>query len=331
MDKIRIKEGILYYYMTNNGFLLFFINLWFNYHIAIITAFIAFVITIFILDKFKFSDVKFIKYLQYSVLGILFLYIYINYLSQTVYSTNGDDPIVSTTVTFSKEGLEHVGDGIRTVGSNIGLGATVGGTAGAVAAVIKSAPIPPVQKVAAVLVGAVVGGAIHVGVTAINTGKKNKISESSNIDLQSDLGVKTESSSKYVANSPLEANELLTSNTNYVEDLLYSMLILNTCTLILFLLFLLSLINKFILMNNINLTFMDKIFSKSYSEKLNNFILYFYKLFGSTNNIYSIFLIILILVSCLSSIYFIYELIDNFEQFSRDYLDFLNKLPPSYY
>lgn len=84
-------------------------------------------------------------------------------------------------------------------------------------------------------------------------------------------------------------------------------------------------------MNNINLTFMDKIFSKSYSEKLNNFILYFYKLFGSTNNIYSIFLIILILVSCLSSIYFIYELIDNFEQFSRDYLDFLNKLPPSYY
>ena len=159
--------------------------------------------------------------------------------------------------------------------------------------------------------------------------KKKKIPESS--EIKSDLDTKIPSSPKYDAYSSLEVNEILSSNSNYVEDLLYSMLILNTCTLLLFLLFLLSLINKFILMNNINLTFMDKIFSKSYSEKLNNFILYFYKLFGSTNNIYSIFLIILILVSCLSSIYFIYELIDNFEQFSRDYLDFLNKLPPSYY
>lgn len=304
--------------MTNNGFLFFFTNLWLNYHVAIITAFITFIFMIFILDKFKFSDVKFLRYLQYSALGILFFYIYINFLTQTTYSTNGEDPIVSTTVVFSKEGLKHVGDGLMSVGSNIGLGATVGGTAGAVAAVIKSAPIPPAQKVVAVLIGATVGGAIHMGVTAINTGKKNKISGSS------DLATETTSSSKYDASSPLEVNELLLNNSNYVEDLLNSILILNICTLLLFLLFLLSLINKVILTKGINLSFINKILPKSYSNKLSNFILYFYKFFGSTNKIYSIFLIIFILLSCLGSIYFVYELISNFEQFSKDYLNFIN-------
>ena len=174
MDKIRIKEEIFLYMMTNNGFFIFFTNLWFNYNVAIIVAFITFLTMIFILDNFKFSDIKFIRLLQYSMLGILFFYIYINYLTQTIYTTEGNDPTVSTTVVASKEGLKHIGDGLMSVGSNIGLGATVGGTAGAVASVIKSAPIPPVQKVGAVLIGAVAGGAIHVGVTSINTGKKKK-------------------------------------------------------------------------------------------------------------------------------------------------------------
>lgn len=304
-------------------------NLFNNYSLAIIIAFITFVFITLILDNFKFSNVKFIRLVQYFVLGFLFLYLYFKFFSlPTVYAaekTSPIDPVLSTKIdiNITKDAENHLGDGLITIGSNIGLGATVGATAGAVASVVKTAPISPVQKVGAVLLGATVGASIHVGATAINRGRKNNNESSTNNNnlLTSDIP-----SPKYDINSPLESNEILSSN--YVEDLLYSLLSLNICTLLLFLLFLLSLINKLILVKGINLNFLDaggRILPKIYRERIKSFIFSIYNLSSKTNTIYSVYLIIVLFISCLGSIYFTYELINNFEEFSRDYLNFINK------
>jgi hypothetical protein len=301
-------------------------NLLNNYSLAIIIAFITFVFTTLILDNFKFSNVKFIRLVKYFVLGFLFLYLYFKFFSlPSVYAaekTPPIDPVLSTKIdiNITKDAVNHLGDGLITIGSNIGLGATVGATAGAVASVVKTAPISPVQKVGAVLLGATVGASIHVGATAINRGRKNNNESSTNNNnlLTSDIP-----SPKYDINSPLESNEILTSN--YVEDLLYSLLSLNICTLLLFLLFLLSLINKLILVKGINLNFLDKILPEIYRERIKSFISSIYNLSSKTSTIYSVYLIIVLFISCLGSIYFSYELINNFEEFSRDYLYFINK------
>ena len=100
---------------------------------------------------------------------------------------------------------------------------------------------------------------------------------------------------------------------------------LNICTLLLFLLFLLSLISRLLIINGTYFKFIDKILPITYSDKIKKFFISIYGMFSKTNNIYSIFLIIVLLISCLGSIYLINELIINFEVFSKDYLDFINK------
>lgn len=298
----------------------YFGDLWDNYSLAVITAFIVFLFMTLILDGLKFSDVKFLRYVQYFMLSSLFLYLYINFFSLPIIYAAEKDPALSAEMKITKESIDRLSDSIKSVGSNIGLGVTVGGLSAATATALKGTAMPPVQKVGAILVSGVVAASIHVGVTAINRGKKNEESPASDNSL-SNHNV----DSNFNINSPLELNETLSSNSNYVEDLLYSILSLNICTLLLFLFFLLSLISRLLIINGINLNFIDKILPITYSDKIKKFFISIYGMFSKTNNIYSIFLIIFLLISCLGSIIFTYELINNFEVFSKDYLDFINK------
>jgi len=303
-------------------FLTLVADLFNNYSLVIITAFITFVFITLVLDNFQFSDVKFIRYIQYFVLGFLSIYLYLKFFCLSVSCVYEErppvDPVLSTKIdiNITRDAVSYLGDGLLTIGSNIGLGATVGATAGAVASVLKTAPIPPVQKVGAVLFGAALGAGIHVGTTAINrVGNSSKESSTNN----NSLLTSDAPSPKYDINSPLESNEILPSNC--AEDLLYSILTLNICTLFLFLLFLLSLISKLILVKGINLEFFDKILPPIYSKRIKSFIIPIYSLSSRTNAIYSVYLIIVILISCLGSIYFTCGLINNFEAFARAYLN----------
>jgi hypothetical protein len=271
-----------------------------SFYLVIITTFITFLSITFILDGFKISDVKIIRYSQYFVLCLISLYLYFKFFSlPSVYASEKTppiDPVLSNVnIKITKDAVGSISDGLVTIGSNNRLGATVGATAAAVASVIKTAPIPPIQKVGYV----------------------------SNIQLFK-LLLSNPSSSAGI-NSPLELNESLLSNSNYVEDLLYSMLTLNVCTLLLFIFFLLSMINKIIFLNGINSNFIDKILPAVYSEKVKSIILSTYKFYSKSNMIYIVFLIIVILISSLASIYFNYELINNFEQISKDYLSFISR------
>lgn len=87
---------------------------------------------------------------------------------------------------------------------------------------------------------------------------------------------------------------------------MYSLLTLNVCTLLLFILFILSLINKLLLVKGLNLKIIDKILPFIKSEKLKGFIDSAYQFSDKVNIFYSIFIIIFIFISSLASIYFIY-------------------------
>jgi hypothetical protein len=90
----------------------------YNWTIVLISSLITFLSLTFILDGFKFSDIKLIRYSQYSMFGCILIGLYIFFIAVPIYCTGNDpnDEIVSTTINMSKEGLTIVGEGLKSLG-----------------------------------------------------------------------------------------------------------------------------------------------------------------------------------------------------------------------
>ena len=84
----------------------YFGDLWNNYSLGIITAFIVFLFITFILDNLKLSDDKFLRLIQDFMLGFLFFYLYFKFFSlSSVYTAEkplSSDPVLSTNVNINK-------------------------------------------------------------------------------------------------------------------------------------------------------------------------------------------------------------------------------------
>ena len=117
----------------------------------------AFIISFILLylNDFKLSKISIIKYIQmFSFISapfVLFFYAYnisinidiINYVKD---NDNNINLHGHAHISLSKEAGKTKGQGLSTVGSEVGLGATMVGVAGAVAKVITKSSLPPVQK-----------------------------------------------------------------------------------------------------------------------------------------------------------------------------------------
>ena len=107
---------------------------------------------------------------------------YVYYLPNTlladmVYSIKDKDSInLHGHVTVDKEAGKAIGQGINTIGSNLGLGATMAGIATAVGKTIAKSSIPPVQKAGIIVGASMIGGLFHSNITTVN---RNKIMEQS--------------------------------------------------------------------------------------------------------------------------------------------------------
>jgi hypothetical protein len=84
---------------------------------------------------------------------------------------------------MTKEAATEISIGISKVGSQLGLGASIVGIAGAVGKSIIKSSIPPVQKAAIIVGSGLLGGLIHSGISHINRTStlENMIRNSNNI------------------------------------------------------------------------------------------------------------------------------------------------------
>lgn len=114
-------------------------------------------LTLFYLDDFKLSDIKVIKLIQifsFVYISILFLYCMFNMSNVSLYdiisymTDNKDNKDINLHghVSVNTEAAKELSKGLQTIGSNLGLGATIAGVAAAVSKTLAKAPLPPIQK-----------------------------------------------------------------------------------------------------------------------------------------------------------------------------------------
>jgi hypothetical protein len=125
-------------------------------------------------------------------------------------------------VSISSEAAKELSKGLQTIGSNLGLGATIAGVSAAVSKAIAKTPLPPVQKAGIVLGSALIGGLTHSTISEINMNRiiRGNIKNNNLTNFNSSSNVNNTNINKFIdesiSSSPLE--NLLTNLelTNYI-------------------------------------------------------------------------------------------------------------------
>jgi hypothetical protein len=103
------------------------------------------------------------------MLFLLIVTICITYSLQDIICFAKDNPVnLHGHVTMNEGAGKYIGQGLNTIGSNIGLGASMAGIASAVSKGIAKSSMPPLQKAGIIMAGAVSGGFAHSIITTVN-------------------------------------------------------------------------------------------------------------------------------------------------------------------
>jgi hypothetical protein len=311
----------------------------------------SFLIITFLLDNREFSKNRIICILQktlfiFILLFLLFVilnFFYLNYFNsiecmsdrsitdiinsdsinnnlKTISDKSNNELSVNGNLTgilnLSKEAGQEIAKGINSGVSNLGLGASIGGTAAAAAKIASGSPL---QKLAIVTLGAATGGIIHVAATSTNRAISETIlNNKSNLENSSPI-------SPISPSSIYESNFFDSLSNNPVESLILSIQYLQLISLSLIFLLIVLLLFKYIANKNFEFKFINKIFSHPYNSKIIFIFQKLIKIWSTSSIINIILIIILLLINMFASIYYMGILINNFEDFCTLYLKYINK------
>lgn len=273
---------------------------------------------LFYLDDFKLSNSNIIKCLQiFSFICIpLYLMYNIYYIDSVIniidYIKDDNDINLHGHVSLDKEAGKAIGEGLNTIGSNIGLGATVAGLGGAVAKGIAKASLPPMQKAGIIIAGGVIGGIIHVAASTINR--------------NASMATYSKSSASKTSDNVRNFIDLSSSdNTSPLEILLECLNILSLISLFLLIILSLQLFYKFFINDKPQLKWIEVIFPSIYIEKVKLLVYKVIKLNKNMSMIYIIMIIILLIISMFTLSYISLELINNLEKYVNVYIEHFKK------
>ena len=226
----------------------------------ILSSLFTFSFVLLCLDDFKFSKNYYIKYMQiFSFISIplyltYLLYNIINIIDIANYVNDKDNNNINpdidfnTTVSIGKDAATELAKGMQTIGSQIGLGASIVGIGTAVGKGIAKSAMPPLQKAGIIVGSSLITGLGHSVISNIN---RNKVLES-NISTK---GVNTTSS-----NSSTSTNDVFnkfiddTTLSSPLQNLLFDIQALNYICLSLVIILIIQILFKFYLKDNINLS-----------------------------------------------------------------------------
>lgn len=299
-----------------------------------------FLLTLFMLDEFKFllrTKNKNIKYLQIVVFSLFIFYLFYwfyhqNPLGLPILNLNPEDLknktdiVLKGKVVLDRKAAAEVAEGISSLVApltNVGFAATVGALAGSVTkGVAKTSSIQKAGVILKIMAGGLVGAVLHVGGSAINAQThaaarlkqpSNNTENLSNINTTSDL-LKNPEIKKFMG-SGLEFNTPL-------EILLWCINTLSKISLILIVIIIVQITFRYFITDQSKLNFIDNFMAlvgaaPSTSNKIKSSVIKLINLNKSVNLIYLVLAIIILLVSTLGIIYFSLELSNNI----NDYVD----------
>ena len=260
-------------------------------------------ISLFYLNDFQLSNNLVIRYIQ--ILSFVFVPMYVIYnlyyissIFDIVYYIKNDSNIdLHGHISIDKEAGKSISNGLNTIGSNIGLGATVAGLATAVAKGIAKTSMPPIQKAGVIIGAGIIGGLFHSKISTIN--RNNIMQENSNFNIVNSvntdiLSTKQEAKQNIANNISSTINKFVndTTSSSPLEDLLSNIEITNYVCISLIIILVIQIIFKFYLFENVklNLSFLLGVRS-------NNILEYYLNKIISLNKKMSIIYIWLILIT----------------------------------
>jgi hypothetical protein len=223
------------------------------------------------LDDFKLSNVKFIKYIQIcSLIGIPLYTIYYICNTSCIFISdiilygkdNSNDVNRHGHVSLNTETGKALGQGINTIGSNIGLGATMAGIATAVGNTIAKSSMPPLQKVGVILGASMIAGLFHSKITTIN---RNKIMEENKNSIINSINTNNST------NDPNISKFIEDSQSSPLQDLLLNLEMTTNVCIAMLILLMIQILFKIHFKDNIKLD-LSKILGDKYNNTLEYYI-----------------------------------------------------------
>lgn len=184
-------------------------------------------LTLFYLDDFKLSEVKFLKIIQIFSFVCIPIYLLCNLYNESniclsdivSYATdNKDDKNINLHghVSVTAEAGKAIGQGLQTIGSNIGLGGTIAGVATAVGKAVTKSGMPPVQKAGLIISSGIAAGVAHSVISSANKSAVTAENTTTSAESSTNIGSQVQKLISDSHISPLQ--ELLSSGElmNYV-------------------------------------------------------------------------------------------------------------------
>jgi hypothetical protein len=310
-------------------------------NIFLLVFFFSFILAY--LDNFRLSHISIIRYVQIisfiSAPFIILLSAYDNIIFIDLINNIKDND--SNTINLhghghiivDKEASKAIGQGLNTIGSQIGLGASIVGVGGAVGKAIAKSSLPPVQKAGVIVGGALISGFGHSVITAVN---RNTISANSANIVATATSVTSNtaatSSAATSTGATISSGDIIShiskftddSNISPMQELLFDIYGINATCLSLILILIIQIIFKLYLNNNIKLNLVNILgikFNTNLEYYINKIIL-----FNKKMSVIYIWLILIILVIGISlSIYASYDLYNNIDAYVNVHINFKNK------
>jgi hypothetical protein len=282
-------------------------------------------ISLFYLNDFQLSNNKIIRYIQ--ILSFVFVPMYVIYnlyyissVFDIIYHIKNNNNIdLHGHISIDKEAGKSISHGLNTIGSNIGLGATVAGLGSAVANGITKTSMPTIQKAGIIIGAGMIGGLFHSKISAIN--RNNIMQENSGLNTVNSINTEILSAKHDITNnisSSISKFVDSTASPSPLEDLLSNIEITNYVCISLIIILIIQIIFKFYLFENVKLNLNSLL-----GVKLNNVLEYYLNKIISLNNKMSIIYIWLILttliVGLLSNSYALNDLSNNLDGYIAVY------------
>ncbi len=288
-----------------------------SYYLPLVVSYLlTFSLVLFYLDDWKLSKVNIIRYFQIfsfiSALIFIFLFAYNKAMFPYIisYVKDSNDVHLHGHVSIDKETGKAIGQGmsqgLNTIGSQLGLGATMVGVSTAVGKAVTKSGMPPLQKA-----GFIVGSGLVAGIG-------HSLISSANRDAIRAENVTTSP----VSNIGSGINKLVDdSHISPLQELLFNGEMMNyTCLAILYLL-IIQLVFKLYFKENINLN-LSKLLGNNTNTKLEFYFNKIIKLNKQMSIIWIWFGFVTIMFGLSVEGYAAYKVLININNFSNGHLSF---------
>lgn len=211
-------------------------------------------------------------------------------------------------VTLDKEAGKAIGQGLSTIGSQIGLGATMVGVGTAVGKAIAKSSLPPVQKAGVVVGGALIGGFGHSVISAVN---RNAVS----MENASNTNTLAETTTNVINTANSNISKFINDSTwSPLQELLFDIYGISATCLSLIIILIIQIIFKFYLKDSIKLK-LSNILGIKLNSNLEYYINKIILLNKRVSTIYIWLILIIIIIGLSFLIYAANELYTNIDAY----------------